>query len=380
MMSQLRNSSTKPSVLFMFHCSDDAGFAISKLRQVFHKAALHAGISEEHILFSYKNVSVSQNNKYQIDYELTSNLENLQQLVKKHNVRTVLAFDLNFPSPIAATLRNSGVSNIVSYWGASISGLQPWWKLILKRVDWILRKRYAADHFIFESEAMRLTATHGRGIPRKHTSVIHLGVDTNTYLPVNGKKSLLAEFGITDSDIVVFYSGHFEERKGVRTIVKAANELALRGNIDGIYFLLCGNRGNEANTYKRELTHDKARQRVIFAGYRDDVPHLMRNSDIGVIASTGWDSFTRSSVEMLSSGLPLIVSKLGGLPESTKHGVTGFHITPGNYTELANRILELKNSNELRSNFARNARSLVQEQFTEQKQINAIAELIQVSK
>ncbi len=379
-MSQLCNSSTKPAVLFMFHCSDDAGFAISKLHQIFHRAALQAGVSKENILFSYKNVSERQSNKYQIDYELTPDLEKLKQLVNTNNVKTVLAFDLNFPSPIAKALRNSGVGNIVSYWGASISGLQPWWKLILKRIDWMLRKRSAADHFIFESEAMRLTATHGRGIPRKHTSVIHLGVDTNTYFPVNGKRSLLSEFGIADSDIIVFYSGHFEERKGVRTIVKAANELALRDNIDGIYFLLCGNRGNEANTFKQELTHDKARQRVIFAGYRDDVPHLMRNSDIGVIASTGWDSFTRSSVEMLSSGLPLIVSKLGGLPESTKHGVTGFHITPGNYVELASRILELKNSNEQRSKFAQSARSLVQEQFNEQKQINAIAKILQISK
>lgn len=364
----------------MFHCSDDAGFAITKLHQVFHQAAVHSGVAEECIFFSYKNVSESQNNKYQIDYERFSDLEKLQQLVVTHNVKTVLAFDLNFPSPIAETLRSSGVNNILSYWGASISGLQPWWKLILKRIEWQLRKSSAADHFIFESEAMRLTATHGRGIPSRHTSVIHLGVDTQIYHPVNGNKSLLAEFGIPESDLVVFYSGHFEERKGVRTIVKAANVLALSGNIDGIHFLLCGNRGDEAITYEQELTQDKARKRVIFAGYRNDVPHLMRNSDIGVIASTGWDSFTRSSVEMLSSGLPLIVSNLGGLPESTKHGETGYHITPGNYQELAKRLLELKSSNDLRRKFAQNARTMVVEQFTEQQQIDAIAELLQKSK
>ena len=56
----------------------------------------------------------------------------------------------------------------------------------------------------------------------------------------------------------------------------------------------------------------------------DDLSRIFPCCYAGVIASTGWDSFTVSSLEMASSGLPLVVSNLQGLSESIEADVTGF--------------------------------------------------------
>jgi glycosyltransferase involved in cell wall biosynthesis len=95
----------------------------------------------------------------------------------------------------------------------------------------------------------------------------------------------------------------------------------------------------------------------------------MRSSDIGVIASTGWDSFTRSSVEMMASGIPLLASNLGGLAETTKHSETGFLFEAGNYKTLANYIYQLAMNDGKRNMLSLAARQRAIDFFDEKDQI-----------
>jgi glycosyltransferase involved in cell wall biosynthesis len=237
-------------------------------------------------------------------------------------------------------------------------------------------RKSAPNYFIFESKAMQLTATHGRGVPEQLTTVIPLGVDTNYFFPSKDKTYIKSELNIPTNRRVVFYSGHMEERKGIRTIVKAARHLADTDKIKNIHFVLCGNVKNEADTYIAELNNSYAISHVTFAGYRLDVPKLMQTCDVGVIASTGWDSFTRSSVELLASGVPLIVSNLGGLAETTKHNETGYIITPGDPIELANAIYKLINDEHLLNSFGQKARLRAINCFAEETQIKRIADTL----
>src|SRR5690606_30147756 len=115
---------------------------------------------------------------------------------------------------------------------------------------------------------------------------------------------------------------------------------------------------------------------VTFAGYRNDIADLMRSSFVGDIASTGWDSFTMSSVEMMAPGLPLIVSNLQALSETTIDNVTGFCITPGDYRELAERIGILSTSPTLAKDFSSAARLRAVNRFSRERQVTDIAALL----
>lgn len=371
--------SKSPAILIMIHCHENTGYAIASLEDIFYKAALSAGFTDEKIFWSFNGLEEKQTPK-KIDCNyLTPDREQFSSFLKKNMITTVIAFDLGYPANVIKLLKKAGVKNIISYWGASMSSINTGPKLLLKKIEYTLRKN-KPDLFVFESEAMRKTATEGRGVPFRATKVIYLGVDTCRFSPsIEPNFYAHDQFDIPKDRKIIFYSGHMEERKGVRVIIKAAIKLIQNNQLQRIHFVLCGNKGNEAQIYNDMLINSEAKNHVTFAGYRSDINLLMRSSSIGVIASTGWDSFTLSSVEMMASGLPLIVSNLQGLAETTVHEHNGYHITPGSADELAERIVALTTNPDLAKQFSINSRNRALKFFTKEKQIKSISELITFS-
>ena len=65
---------------------------------------------------------------------------------------------------------------------------------------------------------------------------------------------------------------------------------------------------------------------------------IFQSAFCGVIPSTGWDSFTLSSVEMAATGLPVVASRLQGLAEAVVDGQTGLLFEAGNASALADAL------------------------------------------
>jgi glycosyltransferase involved in cell wall biosynthesis len=364
----------------MIHCPENTGYAIKSLESVFLASAKQAGFNEENIFWSFKTIE-SHNNPQIIacDYFDKKSHAEVKKFIIDNNIQIVLAFDLGFPCPIIPTLKQAGVKQLISYWGASMSSINSGFRLKLKQLECLLTKS-KPDVFIFESEAMRKTATHGRGIKESITDIIYLGVDTQKFFPDYGHDTYIYDaLKIPKNRRIVFYSGHMEERKGVRVLTNAAIYLVDDLRFEDIHFVICGNKNNEADAYETLLKGTKARNHVTFAGYRSDIPNLLRGSYIGVIASTGWDSFTMSSIEMMASGLPLIVSDLQGLSETIEHEKNGYLIAPGDHQTLANYIKRLVEKPWLAEELSAASRQRAESLFSADVQINAFSDLIKKS-
>ena len=360
----------------MIHCPQDVGYAIEKLVDVFKNSALVAGYTEQQIYFSYTRVLKRDANIFECNYSNLTELENLEHLITDNNIKCVITFDMNYPSRALQVLRYAGVSLIISYWGAKMSSVNSGVKLALKKLEWLLR-RYKPDIFVFESEAMRTTATHGRGVPLGKTVVIPLGVDTTLFSPTANKQYIYNTLQIPSSRSVVFYSGHMEKRKGVDVIIRAAIDLIENKKFKDVHFVICGNRPGEEIPYMEMLDGLSAVNHVTFGGYRSDIPLLMQSSTIGVLASTGWDSFTMSSVEMMASGLPLVVSRLQGLAETIEDGVNGFFFKPGDAHELSQCIHGLLTDRERCELFSKASRSRAEKLFSKDTQVKGLAALLE---
>lgn len=367
----------KKSILIMIHCAENTGYAIASLEHVFLTAAKQAGFSNDQIFMSYKS-TLTKNDPHivECDYLDKSSCVSLVPLITNHNIVTVLAFDLGFPCLLIPILKAAGVKNIISYWGASMSSINSGIKLKIKRLQCFLTKN-KPDMFIFESEAMRRTATHGRGVAEVATDVIYLGVDTTKFYPNYDQESYThTALNIPANRKIIFYSGHMEERKGVRVIIQGAIRLVDDLKISNVHFVICGNKNNEADAYEKLLDSKEAKKHVTFAGYRSDIPELMRGSHIGVIASTGWDSFTMSSIEMMASGLPLIVSNLQGLSETIENEKNGFLIAPGDYQALAYKINILASQPGLAKKFSVASELRAKKLFSLDNQVSKFSTLI----
>jgi glycosyltransferase involved in cell wall biosynthesis len=260
----------------------------------------------------------------------------------------------------------------VSYWGAPMSSPNSGIRLFLKRLE-VALTRHKPDHFIFESRAMADAAVNGRGVPARIVSVIPTGVDTDRFRPdLRDCEYAHQAFRIPRDRKIVFYSGHMEERKGVHVVIEAATELVRNRGRRDLHFLLLGNRDGQERQFAPLYVGTEAEEHVTFGGYRLDIDRILRSCYTGVIASTGWDSFPMSSLEMASSGLPLVASKLQGIVEGIEDGTTGYLFTPGDRIALADRIGQLADDDALRARMGVAARDWIMANFSRQLQVERL--------
>lgn len=359
--------------LVCFQFPANIGYAIEPLEITFYDVTSRISGGEGQVHLGYKNYKHGKphwlnekiDNLVELEYKDLTNKDfgEIAEYIKKNNIEYVLAFGLPVEAKVCKAFRKGGVKKIISYWGAPMSSLNRGIKLLIKilQVQFTYNK---PDHFIFESFGMQRTATHGRGIRASNTSVVHLGIDVNKFSSCTDRYYAHRTLAIPDQRKIIFYAGHMEKRKGVDVIIKAAAILINEKNRSDLHFLFCGNRPGEESIFNDLYKGTTAEEYITFGGYRSDIPELMASCFTAVIASTGWDSFPRSSLEMAAAGLPLVVSNIAGLNETIDPGVTGLLFTPGDNVDLADKLDYLSDNPAIREQFSRNAIKRVRKYFT----------------
>lgn len=94
---------------------------------------------------------------------------------------------------------------------------------------------------------------------------------------------------------------------------------------------------------QEHLEHD-----VTLAGWRRDVPELMREFDI-LLHTSHWEGLPRVFPEAMATGLPIVATNVDGAPEAVTEGVTGHLLAPGDVDGLTRRTLELVHDPERRA-------------------------------
>lgn len=369
-------------ILVFFHCKSNTGYAIGRLETVFFEMAQRLTGDNDRIHFGYTSLDggastpLADNFRNVIRFDTADSsrksLDAIHDYIRDNNIRIAFGFDQPVSRPAYAMMRRAGIRLFVAYWGAPMCSINHGVKLLLKRLEVGLR-RSKPDHFIFESKAMADAAVYGRGIARRRISVIHTGVDTEKFKPILLDRNYAHEvFAIPGNRRIILYSGHMEERKGVHVIVEAANELIQVRKRSDVHFLFLGNIDGQERRFAPMYSGSETEKYITFGGYREDINRILPSSYVGVIASTGWDSFPMSSLEMASSGLPLVASKLQGIVEGIDNGVTGYLIEPGDYVGLADKIELLLDNPELQERMGSAAREWIVENFSRERQIESL--------
>lgn len=380
---------SSPGFLICFHVHANTGYAIEPLEISFFDAVSNIVDNNDQIHLGYRSYEKGKpswlngqtDNLITLKYKnmTAQQLDDLAEYVSEYNIKYVFAFDMGVGANVCKALKKGGVKKIISYWGAPMSSLNSGIKLFLKRLQ-VSFTRFKPDHFIFESYGMQKTATHGRGIAIGNASVVRLGIDASKFSENKSKSYVYSQLTIPEQRKIVFYAGHMEKRKGVDVIVKAAALLINDRAREDVHFLICGNRNNEEKVFDEYYKGTAAEDYITFGGYRDDIPDLMPGCYVAVIASTGWDSFPRSSLEMAAAGLPLLVSDLAGLNETVVQDETGLLFKTADAADLADNIASLLDAPERRESLSNKAVKRVNEEFTldiqKQKLIQVIKQVM----
>lgn len=372
--------------MVLFHCESNPGYAPSNHEHTFLDVARHftGDIGKIHYAYASLDGGMTSSlpkdlmNVIQLDTSWSDpkQLREAERYIKENGITLLLGFDQPVSRPMYRALRKGGVQTFVSYWGAPMSSLNTGLKLFLKKLE-VSMKRYGPDHYIFQSTGMRETAFRGRGIPISKTSVIKSGIDTNKFLP-DPEKSLYAHerFSIPKNRHIVIFSGHMERRKGVHVILQAAKVLISDIGFKNVQFLILGNRDGEKESFSQYLREPEVNDHITFGGYCSDVPDILKSCSIGMIASTEWDSFPMSTLEMAATELPLLVSDLPGLNEAVTDN-TGLTFPVGDYVTAAKKLNTLLSDKMTRRKMGKMAREKVLEHYSKAAQARGLIDIFE---
>jgi glycosyltransferase involved in cell wall biosynthesis len=130
--------------------------------------------------------------------------------------------------------------------------------------------------------------------------------------------------------------------KGQEVFLRAAALIA--SNNPHVRFVIVGD-NNVDRQYKDELKRLTVRlgieDRVIFTGFRTDVPDLLAALSVVVSPSLGLEGLSNSLLESMAAGVPVVATRVGGTPEIVEDGVSGLLVPPGDPEALASALSRL---------------------------------------
>ena len=95
-----------------------------------------------------------------------------------------------------------------------------------------------------------------------------------------------------------------------------------------------------------------------------------------VLATTGWDSYPMSTIEVGASGLPLLVSDLLGVRETVIDGFSGLRFKTGCEKSLADKLSLLLDDRKLRDKLGKQARQRIEHHFNRHQQVERFLQAI----
>ncbi|HEX6669472.1 MAG TPA: glycosyltransferase family 4 protein [Gemmatimonadales bacterium] len=238
---------------------------------------------------------------------------------------------------------------IVSLRGSDVPGYDPHQKtlerchrMLLPVTRWIWRR---AARVVAVCESLGRLAL--RTDPGLQYSVIPNGVDLTRFRPstrVHGRHG---------GKIRCIAVARLVERKGLGDLIEALAALE-RGRFE---LEILGS-GPDEQRLKDLACRLGVSREVIFAGSvsRSEIPGRYRDADIFTLAS--WEeAFGNVFAEAMASGLPIVGSAVGGIPELVEHGKNGFLVPPREPRALAAAIRLLADNPDLRAEIGRRNRA-----------------------
>ena len=214
------------------------------------------------------------------------------------------------------------------------------------------------------------------GVTPEKLVPLYNGIDLADFAADDARASAVRrEFGWGDGTPVVGLFGQLLPYKGHATLVDAAP--AIRAAVPGTRFVFVGALENppyEA-ALRRQIADAGMSEVFTFAGWRTDVPHVMRAVDLLVVPTTSQEPAALSLMEGMAMGRPLVATRTGGTPEIILDGETGLIFPPGDTQALTAQVVALLRDPERRRQMGAAGRARMERLFTVERHVAGMFDL-----
>ncbi len=283
----------------------------------------------------------------------------LKSIIKNHKINVVHANSIRaaLVGTVAGILANVPVIwHVRDFLPHNVRG---------KLIRWIAEIK--ADRIIAISQAIRDDFSTKRR-QRAKTVVIYDGVNLKKYnVSHTDAVTTKTALGLSDAFPIIGVFGQIIDWKGQKEFIQAAGKIT--ETLPNAKFLVVGDalfRKDETLAYKQGLFDLVASlgidKRVVFTGFRDDIPDLMAACDISVLAS--WkEPLGLVQLEGMALEKPVVSTNAGGAKEVVQHGITGMLVPPHNPDAIARSVIELIEDENRLADLGRAGRKRVEQYF-----------------
>mgnify|MGYP005847257897 CR=1 FL=1 len=255
---------------------------------------------------------------------------------------------------------------------SKILGLKTVWHVrkIVKDLPLDILLYNLSDIVIANSKATSERFSYFRNAESK-VKVVYNGVNIKKFK--RSSKDDKREFGIPPNFKVITSIGRLEYAKGFSFFLKAAKHILDR--IKNIKFLIVGDGPLKEELVK--ITEEmRLKDNVVFTGYinRKDITKIYSITDVFVLSSLRED-FGNVVIEAMASGIPVVATSAGGVPEIIKNGIDGLLVPPKNPEAIAAACIKLLKNKELYKRISTTAREKIRKYFTITKHSEKIIEI-----
>lgn len=188
--------------------------------------------------------------------------------------------------------------------------------------------------------------------------VVYNAVDWSQLQATQTRDQIRGEFGVPLDAPLAGIIARLTEQKAHRVLFDA---MASRAELQALHLLVVGD-GELRDELMRRVEHLGLDRRVHFAGARRDLGNVLGAIDMFLMPSL-WEGLPLSLVLAMGANLPVIASRVAGIPEVVRDGVTGLLVKAGDAADLANALVRLVQDTTLRHTLGQAASAFVRPRF-----------------
>ena len=205
------------------------------------------------------------------------------------------------------------------------------------------------------------------GLTADRVAAFPIGLDVEYFRPASPDRDLRDELGLPKGQLLVGLISYLRSYKGHGYFIEAARTIAAKR--DDTTFIIVGE-GPEEQTIRRRIEEFGLSARIRMLGFRQDLLSVFRSLDVFAIPSVEGDTIPQVLMQALASGIPVVSTTVGSIPDVVIEGETGFVVPPRDASALADRIMTLLDDAGLRARMGVQGRSLVESTYSIAKMLD----------
>jgi glycosyltransferase involved in cell wall biosynthesis len=239
-----------------------------------------------------------------------------------------------------------------------------------QKLEWFVLNHFC-ERVISVSEEAREYHLQISGAVTSRVSTIYNGIDLSNFLSLDReleRVEVRTELSIPSDANLLTTVAVLRPQKGIEYMIRALP--AVLASNPNTYYLVVGD-GPHRNLLVEEANKSNVGNRVIFTGMRKDVARLLSASDVFVLP-TLTEALPTVLAEAMAAKLPIVASRVGGVPEMITDGQNGYLVEPEDVKSLAQACIDLLVSPEKRTAMSAEGWKIVNQKFNIEKQVDQL--------